>query len=961
MANPIWITGQGLKTVNLGTVTEGTYYEVPLDAYDPAGGPVTYKFLAGTLPPGIRINSTGFIQGGPYLDTVQNQTTGFTFTVRASDQHNLISDKTFALTIANLNPPEITPRTTNLGEVFDGVFYNLQLEAVELNPKAELTWTITSGTLPNGLTLSSTGLLSGYIIPITDLGNGALQGYNNSPYEEFAYEAASRYQDNNYKFTINVFDGANYDSLTYTLKVISKSKFTAGITVITTDDTYFTVDHDSSYSPIITTPSQTLPEVRSNSKFAFKFDAIDPSNNLFQFSSSSGGAAGFDQGGTQGFDTVGFDQADLSLPPGLTLDPTTGWLSGTVSAQTQAIQTYNFQIYAYETADPTRRSASVSYTMITLGDISNNITWSTSANLGIIDNGSISELSIVAVNKSTIHGGLSYSLVSDSRLPQGLELQSSGDIVGRVAFEYFTLDGGSTTIDGKVSEFDNLYSFTVQATTSDGTASSQQTFTVLVNNYNKTPYENIYLKALPSQDQRSTFLSIVNNKDIFPDALIYRPTDPNFGRAKDMRSLFIPGLSPTDVTTYAAAMATNTYNKRINFGAIKTAQAVDSNLNVKYEVVYVELNDSATYKGNSPANSTYDTIIGKTVYPNSFANMTSVIANAARYANQGALPAWMTSPQANKSTLGFTRALVLAYTVPDASNLIAYRLSTSGLELNNINFVIDRYDLDNYLSSNFNTTTDSFIGGVETTFDRIQRVGTVTTSATYGTVLAFNMINNQTVSQINSKGGIDGITDFKNGDTLIFVKQENYAGETALYDGWFDNGIIPGWYEFIHSASIANGTSLFPTNPVVGQVAHINNVYYMFTSDNVWKIANLRAGIWTINIDNSNNVTLTPATFLRISGHGVSDVQYISSIQAGDQVQIVKGNNYSDSVVTYSAILLPGNSVPTYIQVTDMLSAPNDVTRFDAYGTRFINNRTIYQDPESKDTWLKFPYNGPLQ
>ena len=45
MANPIWVTGQGVRTVNLGTVTEGGYFEYPLSAYDPNGGPVTYKFL----------------------------------------------------------------------------------------------------------------------------------------------------------------------------------------------------------------------------------------------------------------------------------------------------------------------------------------------------------------------------------------------------------------------------------------------------------------------------------------------------------------------------------------------------------------------------------------------------------------------------------------------------------------------------------------------------------------------------------------------------------------------------------------------------------------------------------------------------------------------------------------------------------------------------------------------------
>ena len=112
MANPIWLTGQGQRTVNLGTVAEGTYFEYPLDAYDPNGGPVTYKFLAGALPPGIRIGSnsaisTGYIQGGPYLNTVANQSSSYEFSVRAVDQHGLISDKSFTMAIANVKPPVI--------------------------------------------------------------------------------------------------------------------------------------------------------------------------------------------------------------------------------------------------------------------------------------------------------------------------------------------------------------------------------------------------------------------------------------------------------------------------------------------------------------------------------------------------------------------------------------------------------------------------------------------------------------------------------------------------------------------------------------------------------------------------------------------------------------------------------------------------------------------------------------
>jgi Putative Ig domain len=970
MANPIWLTGQGQRTVNLGTVTEGTYFEYPLDAYDPNSGPVKYKFLAGELPPGIRINPAGFIQGGPFLNTVQNQSNGYEFTVRASDQHGLISDKSFTMTVANINPPVIVPRVSDLGEIFDGEFFSLQLLARELNPYASLTWTLDTGSLPIGLSLSSTGLISGFIMPLVTYGNGGLQGFNANPYNEFAYENTAAYQSNSYKFTIKVFDGANYDSLTYQLVVTAKDQFSADSAFNTIDDTYLTVDQDDTYRPIMTTPSQALPEVRSNSKFAFQFHALDPNGNQLSYglSLSSSGAGGFDQGGIQGFDTVGFDQENLSVPPGLLLDPATGWLSGTIGAQVQAVQEYSFQIYAFETGNPAVQSLPVTYTMTVLGDITNTITWTTNKDLGVIDNGAISELSVSAINKSG--RPLLYSLVSDgSRLPQGLELQSTGLITGKVGFEFFSLDSGLTTIDGEKSNFDNKYSFNVQAINTDGTASSQETFTVLVNNFNTTPYENVYIKALPSKDQRVTFLSIVNNNDIFPEELIYRPSDPNFGRARDIRSLFLAGLSPATVTEYVAAMATNTYNKRVEFSDVKTAVAVDENFNVKYEVVYVELKDDAVFKGASPANSRYDTLIQRTIYPNSFKNMSSVLS-AEGFANPGAIPGWMSSPQEDKRQLGFTRAIVLAYTVPGASKLIAYRLSANGIVFNNINFVLDRYELDNAYTANYDIAKMTFDLGRETTFDRIVRPGPIAVGVTYGvTGLAFNMINGQTVSHINARGGLDGVTNYVSGDTMIFLQQENYPGETGAYDGWTNPDIIPGWVEYTNDPGDPVGTGQFPSNPELGQVAYVNGIYHMFSAiydkngniiNQLWKRANLRANVWTINIDSNNIVTLTPTIFLRTNGAGTTAFQIPSMIMPSDRVQINHGVTRSESIFYYNPALTIGISVPAYTKIPTLLASADKNTRFDNYGTRFINNRISHINPEIGSTWLKFPVAGPL-
>lgn len=928
MAYPIWITPAG----SLGILPEAEFFQIQLDAYNPGGGSLTYSFISGQLPPGIQLTKTGSLQGVPIVVGATVPTNrNYEFSIRITNTALQITDRTFNMTISNIIPPMITPRIQNLGDFFDGTFFSLQLEATEVDPTATLTWSLANGSLPNGVTLSTSGLLSGFIYPLPAIGLGGETGYSNAPYNDFGYDNAAVYRNASYQFTVKVIvngDPQLEDNLSYNLTVTSKGSFTADNDIDLISDNYITVDTDNIYIPIVTTPQQSLPTVRSNSNFAFQFSAIDPDNDSINFLLTTNGLETFDQNTPTviGFDDGGFDQQTQALPPGLNIDPVTGWMSGHIPTQSAVTETFDFIVQAYKTDNPVYISIPETYTLTVLGNIENTITWTTSSDLGSIDNGSISTLSVSAV--STLGKPLIYSIAPTSlqelkhynvtspnltsKMPQGLKLLPSGLIVGRATFEYFSLDAGTTTIDNSTATtFDDTYTFSVLAQSVDGTVSSIQTFTVRVNNFNKTPYENLYLKALPSMSQRETFLSIVNNTEIFPDELIYRPTDPWFGRAKDLRSLFLPGLTPNTLQAYADAMQTNHYNKRIDFGRVMTASAVDANFNTLYEVVYVPLLDTETYNGNSPANIDYVDYANfqGNVYPNSFQNMQSVMSNNLGYANQGALPGWMTSPQANQKVLGFTRAIVLAYTVPGASALIAYRLQANGVQFNDINFVADRYDLDNALTENFSLTTNSFIPGTETTFDRIYRVGTVAYTVDYAlTGIPFNQINNQTLASIQALGGLDGVTDVVNGQTLVFAQQEYLNG--GANEGWlFANATnIPGYTE-----NLANPT-----------------------------IANERGGIWQVVITGN-----------------IVNLQFVEPVALGTQIQVNLGKNYASTIIFYNPALQNNQSVPAYSKVTS--SAIPMPTTFDNNNTQFIPNRDVYLSPESGDSYLKFPKTSVLQ
>ena len=734
VTRPIWLTPAG----SLGVLAEGVFFQLLLDAYNPGGGAITYTVISGSLPPGMQLINTGTLQGVPVVTNVATGQTGYlyTFSIRATNKDGVIADRGFEATVTSLIPPKILPPSESLGQFYDSTLINIQLSTTEINPEANLTWEIYSGELPVGLTLTQTGLITGYATLALIPPAAGYGGWNTTTWNTYDWDFTSTatIQNKNYQFTVRVSDGVNFDLETYTMYIVSKQILTGDNTVDTVDMTTLTVDTDNKHTPIITTPTGFIPTTRQNSYYAFQFQGLDFDGDTLNYAISVSKSGAFDTAGV-GFDDGYFDEDTTTLPPGLVLDPVTGWLTGQLGPQTADQTTYTFTVYCYKVNNPSYVSEAVLFELVVLGDINNTITWVTSSNLGTIDNGAISMLALQATSP-TGHP-ITYSLTegSPSRLPQGLELLPDGLISGRVTFEFFSLDKTTTTIDGGKTNFDNNYYFTVTANTAtvsgNSYITSQKTFSVSVNDKDIRPYENLYLKAFPLLDQRDTFASIISNTELFPPALIYRANDPWFGVAKDISFLFLPGLHPATASQYIAAMQNNYYTKRIQLSDIKTAVALDQFYNVIYEVVYVDVNDSSNYTNITGTIAQQTNLAGlnanpyidengnihNVFYPNDFNNMRQDVVNGITFQDEGALPLWMKTPQTDGTVLGFTKALVLAYTVPGASKLIAYRLASNGITFNNLDFTIDRFILDNEMTQNYDIVNDKFITSAETTFD----------------------------------------------------------------------------------------------------------------------------------------------------------------------------------------------------------------------------------------------------
>jgi hypothetical protein len=333
--------------------------------------------------------------------------------------------------------------------------------------------------------------------------------------------------------------------------------------------------------------------------------------------------------------------------------------------------------------------------------------------------------------------------------------------------------------------------------------SSDKEFTIRVLRANKKPYQNLYIVAMPPANDRALLEELLSDQETFPPEFIYRPTDPNFGLSTQVTYLHAVGLAAQTLETYVESLDLNHYWKNLVLGEIKTAQALDTDGRVIYEVVYSEIiDDLVNAQGESVSKAVglpyaipdpqdpFNTI--GAVFPNSLINMRDQVIDVVGQTST-VLPLWMTSKQISGRVLGFTPAWVICYTQPDRSRQIAYYIQQNfGQQLNVIDFKVDRYIIDGLLTKNWDAETQSWTPTPNlTTFDRLNTTGyTDLGTVSVCTELPFAEINGHNIQDINALGGLDGSTWISetgvtppsgtdvviaNGSRLIFVKQENFS------------------------------------------------------------------------------------------------------------------------------------------------------------------------------------------
>ena len=360
MAN-FWTNNNG---DSLGTLQEQvTIDPLQLPLSEPSA---TVALISGKLPKGLRLTNNT-IAGTPI--EVANETVS-TFVLRAT-YNSQISDRTIKITVQGADDPvwETDAGLLKAGNndtyyILDSSPVDFQLVAIDSDTAAgqPLEFFIPSngGTLPPGIQLTSDGRLVGIVDPILaiqkSVGSGTYDdaGFDagttsaydfsvpsSNGYDSFYYDTtiyglntptrSPKKLNRFYEFQVSVSDSDSIATRTFKLYVVGDDFFRSDTTVMQVGTGIFSADNTHIRVPIWVTP-RDFGYRRADNYVTLILDVIDPNTVL--------GVVSYY------LSSLNDDNTQSILPPGLTLDTTTGEIAGRVPYQPAVTREYKFTVNA---------------------------------------------------------------------------------------------------------------------------------------------------------------------------------------------------------------------------------------------------------------------------------------------------------------------------------------------------------------------------------------------------------------------------------------------------------------------------------------------------------------------------------------------------------------------------------------------------------------------------------------
>lgn len=421
---------------------DGDNVSVQLAASDANNATLSYS--ASGLPPGLSINSsTGLISGT--LSSTADTNSPYSVAATATDSNNDSVSQTFNWTVARLSLNAVNDQENQ-----EGSAVSLQMSATD----KEGTPTYSASGLPPGLSINSTtGLISGMV---------GLGSFGSSPYQVTVTATDGSYTSSQaFVWTltprvalVNPGDQSNGEGDPVSLQVsatspggtmsYSASGLPAGLSINSSTGLISgtIASGDSSASPYMVTVTANDGTSSSSQTFAWTISVInlvspgDQTNNDGDNVSLSL-TTGYHGSGTLSYSAIG-------LPPGLSINSSTGQITGTLSGTADTTSPYSVTVTVTDGTNTSTQSFDWAInpvvTIDVLDDQSN-------------ADGDTASLQITA--SDTLNNTLSYSATN---LPSGLSIDSTtGLISGTIA------TGADTS---------NPYAVTVTVTDSAGNSAT---------------------------------------------------------------------------------------------------------------------------------------------------------------------------------------------------------------------------------------------------------------------------------------------------------------------------------------------------------------------------------------------------------------------------------------------------------------------------------------------------------
>ena len=447
----------GITTTSLASGTVGTAYSATLQASGGAGT-LTWSLASGSsLPAGLSLSGSGTISGTPTAAATTD------FTVKVTDSSAAQGGPLSATQklSATINPIALTITTTSLADGIAGTAYSASLAAS--GGTGSISWRVTTGNLPGGLTLSDSGDISGtptaagttnFTVTATDsstppqTAKQALTITINSKLVITSTSLPNGLVSTAYSTTLASSGGAG--TITWS---VSSGSLPAGLalsgsgtisgTPTTAGTSSFTVQAKDSGTPQQTAQQQLSIAIYAGLTITTTSLPNGTANSAYSATLKSAG----------GTNPITWSVSQGNLPAGLTLSS-----SGTISGTPSAAGTSNFTVSATDSSTPAQTKTQALSIVI---NPALSIT-TTSLPAGTV-------ATAYSENIQTSGGALPITWsVSAGALPAGLTLAGNANGVGVIS--------GTPTAYGSTT-------FTVTATDSSSPPQSvNQQFTLVINN-----------------------------------------------------------------------------------------------------------------------------------------------------------------------------------------------------------------------------------------------------------------------------------------------------------------------------------------------------------------------------------------------------------------------------------------------------------------------------------------------